>query len=319
MAIESDHSVSVTQQDRELLVRVAWYYYRDNLTHAQIAERLRVSRPTVTRLLEKARQTGIVTIDINTRGVGGVELTERLRERFGLVDVVVVPQHGRSVSGEATNTKVARAASSYVRRFLSPGAVIAMGYGDTVLRTMLAIPKTALAGVTLATLTGGIDAYTTKVSGAANAGLAEYIRFMPSPFLASSPDVAAALRRERSVLNVLDLARSSDAAVIGIGAAVPNATILTDGAVTEQELFEYQIEGAVGDILGDWYGADGEPIAVDLQRLRIGLPLRDLRSMRNVIGVAGGSDKTPAIRAALAGHYLHVLITTEDVARELAD
>ena len=313
-----DSRESGSGQDRELLVRVAWYYYRDNLTHAEIAERLHVSRPTVTRLLERARQTGVVTIEINTRGVGGLELAERLRERFGLADVIVVPQHGRSRSGEATNSRVARAASQYLRRYLIPGAVIAVGYGDTVLRTLLATPRQAFTGVTLATLTGGIDSYTTRVSGAENAGLSEYIRFMPSPFLASSPEVAAALRRERSVLSVLDMARAADAAIVGIGAAVPNATILTDGVATEHQLYEYQLQGAIGDILGDWYNVDGEPVAVDLQKLRIGLPIRELRSMKNVIGVAGGSDKTPAIRAALVGRYLDVLVTTEDVAHELA-
>lgn len=303
--------------DREHLVRVAWFYYRDNMTHAEIAERLSVSRPTVTRLLERARQSGIVSIDIDTRGVGGMELTERVRRRYALQDLIVVPQLERARSGPETNSRVARAAAQYLKRYLAPKAVIAVGYGDTVVRTLTAIQRSQLQGVALATLTGGIDAYTTRVTGSENAGLSDYIRFMPSPFLASSPAVARALLQEPSVVSVLDLARSADATIVGVGAAVSYATILTDGAVSEEQLEQYQREGAVGDILGEWYGAGGEPVAVDLREVRIGLSIADLRSMKNVIGVAGGSDKAAAIKAALIGRYLDILITTEDVAREL--
>jgi len=300
-----------------MLVRVSWYYYRDNLTQAEIAQRLHVSRPTVARLLKRARQTGIVTIDINTTGVGGLELSNDLRSRYRLNDVVIVPQTGRSLSGEKTNTRIARAGAQYLKRYLTPGAVIGVGWGDTVLRTLLTLPRQSLTGVTFATLTGGIDAYTTKVSGAENAGLSDFIKFVPSPLLASSPQIAQVLRQERAVTSVLDLARFADATLIGIGGAILNATILQNGVVTESQLYDYQLKGAVGDILGEWYDPRGRVLAVDLQKVRVGIEIRELRGMKNVIAVAGGIDKVAAIRGALEGGYMDVLVTTEDVAREL--
>lgn len=302
---------------RERLVRVAWYYYRDELTQAEIAARLHVSRPTVARLLARARMTGVVTIDINTSGVGGLELAEGLRKRYGLQEVVIVPQLGRSISGEATNSRIAQEAAQFLRRFLRPGAVIGVGWGDTVLRTLLALTRASLAGVTIATLTGGIDAYTTKVNGTANNGISDYIKFVPSPLLASSPAVAAALRQEKAVTNVLDIAKSSDATLIGIGGAIPNATILQNGVVTEAQIRDYQRKGAVGDIIGEWYDMHGRVLAIDLQKVRVGIAIRELRAMKNVIAVAGGIDKVAAISGALAGGYVDILITTEDVAREL--
>ncbi|MCU1636722.1 MAG: putative SorC family transcriptional regulator [Cryobacterium sp.] len=307
------------EADHELLARVAWYYYRDELTQAQIATRLHVSRPTIARLLARARQTGVVTIEVNTEGVGGIELTAGLRELFGLQDVVVVPRLGATTSGDETNSAIAKAGAQYLRRYLEDGSVIGVGWGDTVLRTLLALRRQSLSGVTFATLTGGIDAYTTKVSGATNSGLADFIRFVPAPLLASSPRIAQALRREKSVTAVLDLARSADATLIGIGGAVPNATILQNGVVSEEQLRYYQAAGAVGDILGEWYDANGRVLAGDLQKVRVGVAIREFRRMRNVIAVAGGSDKVEAIRGALAGGYIDVLITTEDVARLLME
>ena len=302
---------------REELVRVAWMYYRDNLTQVQIAERLSVSRATVARMLDRAREVGVVTIDIDTRDVGGLELEAAIRATYGLSDVIVIPQMGRSRSGEATNSQIARQAAQYLRRFLHPGATIAVGWGDTVLRTLLELRPDSLRGVTFPTLTGGIDAYTASVLGALGNGVAKLIRFVPSPLLASSPEVAAMLRKERSVTSVIELAKTADAALIGIGGAIAEATILQHGLVSEDQLHDYQLAGAVGDILGEWYDEDGHVLAVDLQRVRVGIALRDLRTMRNVIAVAGGIDKLDGIRGALVGGYLDVLVTTEDVAREL--
>jgi lsr operon transcriptional repressor len=305
--------------DREKLVRVAWFYYRDQLTQAQIAERLHVSRPTVARLLERARNTGIVTIDINTSGVGGLELAKVLRAKHALQDVVIVPQFGRQMSGEQTNSRIAIAGTQYIRRFLKPGAVVGVGWGDTVLRTLLGLRRPSLRGVIFPTLTGGIDAYTRRVSGAANNGISDFIKFIPAPLLASSPTIANALRQEKAVTDVLDLAKTADATLLGIGGAITSATALQSGIITEEQIYDYQLRGAVGDILGEWYDARGQVLAIDMQRIRVGIALRELRTMRNVIALAGGVDKVAAIRGALAGGYINILITTEDVARELAE
>ena len=48
----------------ETLVRIAWYYYKDGLTQAQIAERVGVSRASIGRHLVRARESGLVQIDI---------------------------------------------------------------------------------------------------------------------------------------------------------------------------------------------------------------------------------------------------------------
>jgi lsr operon transcriptional repressor len=304
--------------DRERLVRVAWYYYRDDMTQAQIAEQLGVSRPTVARLLDRARTSGVVTISIETNGLGGMELPKALRDKYGLSDVAIVPQMEASVSGEATNSRIALEGAQYLRRFLSPGAVIGVGWGDTVLRTLLSLRRAELAGVTFATLTGGIDAYTTAIGGATNTGIAEFIRFVPAPLLASSPEIARALGQERLVTEVIQLARSASATVIGIGGALSHATILQNGLVTEEQLEQYRQQGAVGDILAQWYDADGRVLDMGIEQSRVGILIQELRDMPNVIAVAGGMDKLAAIRGALNGRFAKVLVTTEDVASALA-
>ncbi|QTE27950.1 sugar-binding transcriptional regulator [Pengzhenrongella sicca] len=308
---------SERSDSRATLVRVAWFYYKDNLTQAQIAAQLSVSRATVARMLERAKDLGIVRIEISADELTALELSRAVRDRYGLTDVVVVPQIGVNRSPEEINEQLGQAGAQYLRRHLRPGAIIGIGWGDTVLRALFALSRDSLKDVTIATIAGGIDAYTRRVLGSSNNDLGTHIRFLPAPLLASAPNIAAALRDELAVTSVLQLAAQADATLIGIGSALSSATILQHGVVNEHQLAEYRTQGAVGDILAEWYDRDGRVVDADFHRLRIGIPIRDLQTMPNVIAVAGGIDKLDAIAGALAGGYLDVLVTTEDVALEL--
>jgi len=63
----------------ELLLRAAWFYYKDELTQDEIAKRLSVSRASVGRMLERARRVGLVTINLNTEYLDAFELSAELR------------------------------------------------------------------------------------------------------------------------------------------------------------------------------------------------------------------------------------------------
>jgi lsr operon transcriptional repressor len=305
------------EEGRETLVRVAWYYYKDNLTQAEIAGRLSVSRATVARMIQRAKDVGIVRIDINADDLATFELSRRLCDTFGLDDALVVPGLAAEAGYAQRNERIAQAAVQYLRRFLRPGATIGIGWGDTVLRTLFALSRESLKGVSIVTIAGGIDAYTRKVMGASRNGLVEHIRFLPAPLLASTPEAATAMRQDASVTTVLSLASSADATLIGIGSSRQTATILEHGVITEAQLDLYREHGAVGDMLAEWYDEQGNVLAAEMQQLRVGIPIEQLRELPNVIAVAGGMEKVKAIAGALAGRYLDVLVTTEDVAEAL--
>src|ERR1700683_3253157 len=75
----------------ELLLRAAWYYYKDELTQDEIARRLSVSRASVGRLLDRARRVGLVSIHLNSEHLDGFGLSGQLRNTFGLAEALVVP------------------------------------------------------------------------------------------------------------------------------------------------------------------------------------------------------------------------------------
>ena len=50
--------------EEALMIKTAWYYYLENMTQQKISELLGISRIRVIKLLEKARQTGIIQFKI---------------------------------------------------------------------------------------------------------------------------------------------------------------------------------------------------------------------------------------------------------------
>lgn len=298
--------------------RAAWYYYHDNLTQHEISIRLGTSRATVGRLLDRARRTGLVhiTLDPVLHQVYGVGA--ELIRRFGLDDAVVVPGEGEGHDTlERLTSKLAAAGGRYLSGRLQPGQLLAIGWGNTVSRALLSMKREVLADIRVVTLTGGVDPYLRAVfddpsdSQLAHRGFATMI---PAPMLASSPTLAQALMDESAVRQPLDEAQLADIAVVGIGSTPDNPTITQLGYQTERELEMYARAGIVGDILGRFFHADGTIADIPLHKRVIGTDLDQLRRMKNVIAIAGGQQKVPAITAALRGRYFEVLVTDADTA-----
>lgn len=299
--------------DLSTVVRAAWLYYEDGLIQAEVARRLYVSRQTVSRLLEEARRRGIVRIEFDTRYLGAHRLATALAERFGLEDAIVVPGDGERAK---LTERIAAAGAAYLRRFLRPGVVVGLGWGDTVARTLTLIPGESLTGVTLASTAGGITAVTDALT--ANATLAANLKLLPAPVLVSTPELAAQLNAESAVKSVLDLAMRADLTLTSVGGAdAVTASAVRNELVTPQEAEAFRSMGGVGDMIGEWFNARGEVLSEATSARRVGLKLDVVRDLPRVICVAGGAHKLEAIRGAIAGRLIKILITDEDTASSL--
>ena len=301
--------------DLDLAVRAAWLYYEDGLTQAQVAARLFVSRQTVGRLLETARQQGIVRIEMDANYLAALGLANALRDRTPLTDAVVVPTLGGTLTRERTNERVAAALAAYVRRFLRPGVVVGVGWADTVARALTMLSAESLEGVTLASAAGTIDNVAQLVSE--NPTAVRRLRTVPSPLFVSSVELAESLLAEDTVATVFELARSATLTLTGVGAVRPGGSAVRTGMVTDDDVAAYAAAGAVGDMIGQWFGRRGEIVDGPVSGRAVTLGLDALRALPNVVGVAAGEDKIDAIRGAIAGRYLDVLVTDEPTAQAL--
>lgn len=290
-----------------LMVKTAWYYYIENYTQQKIAELLGISRIRVIRLLEKARQNGIVSFRIRQDNNRRMQVEKELIARFSLNDAFVIPVG----DGLERNESLAQAAAMYIGDRLSDNTFINMGYGDTPSRILNHLARSTEHLINAVSLTGGVSYYLPNTqSSVFNARL----HLIPSPLILGSPELVEVMLQEESVQRIQKMSRVAKMTVVGIGSMAANATIIQNGILTKEDFLLLEMQGAVGDILSHFIDKNGNPIQSGVEQRLLSTPLEKLRKMHNVIGVAGGEDKIDAIHAVLTGRYLNVLITDEATA-----
>lgn len=316
---------AVETDDEQLLSRVAWYYHHDGLTQDEVGRRLGISRIKVSRLLDRAKRAGVIGITIHSKHRGCLALEGRLRERHRLAEAIVIPalepSQGEPEAPLAVNERLTQAAASYLMNFISAESVLAIGWGDTVTRTLKRLGYLlGHTGASVVTLTGGVSTYLQMIGGlSAPIAQTRRLHMIPSPLITSRAATARALLREPAVQEVIAMARTADYALIGIGALEEDASLVRGGYLSNEELGAYRAQGAVGDVLGRFLDDRGRPLELEIHDRIVGIDLPSLSAISRVIGVAGGAHKVAAIRAVLAGGTLDMLITDEPTARALVD
>ena len=291
-----------------LMAKAAWYYYFENLTQQQISDRIGVSRNRVIRLLDRARETGMIQFSLRRGNEERLETEKRLMETFGLEDVFLVPG---PANPSRTNANVAEAASMYIHERLREGSILNIGYGDTPSRVLNRLATIAESPITCVSLTGGVSYYLPNaLSNVFNARL----HLVPAPLLASSPEMAEAIRQEESVAEISRLIDLAQMTVVGIGSMDGSATIFRSGILNQNDLLYLTMQGAKGDVLSHFLDDQGRQIGGPVEDRLVSTSLERLRGLKHVIGVAAGIVKAEAIQAALRGKILDVLITDTETA-----
>jgi DNA-binding transcriptional regulator LsrR (DeoR family) len=297
--------------EEALMVKVAWYYYFESMTQQTIAQQVGISRMRVVKLLEKARQTGIIQFKLRQTGASRLEVERQVIARFALSDAFIVPT---PPPGAVVNESIANAAALYISDRLGENAFINIGYGDTPNRILNNLATMAEQPLSCVSLTGGVNYYLPDArSNVFNAKLF----LMPAPLLANSPETAEAMRNEASVLDISRMCSLAGISVVGIGAMHESATIVQNGILSKNDLTYLGMHGAVGDILSHFIDKDGRLVKTPLEDRLLAIPLDALKALPCVIGAAAGEAKVAAIHAALQGGYLDVLITDEATAAKL--
>jgi DNA-binding transcriptional regulator LsrR (DeoR family) len=299
--------------------RAGWLYYVAGNTQEDIATKLGVSRQTAQRLVSLAVSEGLIRVRLEHPIAETMDLADRLGGRFGLSFIDVVPSDPASTS---TTLGIAEAVAVELERRLRAAdpIVIAMGTGRTLKAAADLLPRIDCPQHRVVSLTGNIGpdgsaAYYNVIFSMADAIKARHFPF-PLPVFAATASERGTLHRQSLIQATLELAARADVAFVGIGEMGDAAPLALDGFLSATELNALQAAGAVGEIFGWAFDADGRMIE-GLSNARVAscpIPSRDTCL---VIGAAMGVRKLPALRAALAGHLINGLITDEATATAL--
>ena len=308
--------------DLYLLTKVSSLYYLRDQTQQEIADRLRISRPTVSRLLQEAQQQGIVQITVAPPRGLHTELESRLEEKYGLSEAQVVAVEPRQ-SRELLHRQLGAGAASYVARTVQRGETIGVAWGTTLSAMVDAVAPLPTEGVRVVQTLGGIGppdaaAYAASLVRRLAQLLGATPVLLPAPGIVPTAAVRDALRGDAHVLAALRQLDALDTVYVGVGALATNP-VLTDGAtLPAATIKELKKGGAIGDIALRFFDAAGAPVHTSLDDRILGVTPEQLRRAGRVVAIAGGPDKVDAIAAALGTGVIKVLITDQTTAEALA-
>ena len=306
----------MTDYKDELITKVAWHYYIENLTQQAIAEKLGISRMRVVKLLDFAKQNGIIQFRITHNKEQKRLLEKLILDKYKLEDVFVIPTP-KEIS--RMNDVLAQSAATYIsdRMFeMQEPLYVNIGYGDTTSKLLNYLARTVEVPISVVSLTGGVNCYLPNAqSNTFNAKLYLY----PAPLMLSDKYVCRALLNEPGVIEISRMTELASFSIIGLGSMEPSATILKNNALSQNEFDYLSMQGAVGDILAHFVDKNGTPIHSMIEDRLVSTSLFQLKALNNVIGIAGGTHKVDIMKAALTGGYLDVLITDEETAAKLVN
>ena len=307
--------------ERQLLARVAYGYFIEGRTQEEIGRQLGFSRPKVQRLLERARETGVVEIRIVGSSDSNLALEARLRASFGLKDAIVTPNNP---DPQMQRQALARAAAEYLERHVPNRGVIAVGMGRNTGELARYYRPPRRLECTFVSAMGGspsVDAPTNpndicRALAERSGGQSESLF---APAYVESREVRDQVLRQEAVAHSLRIAATAGIALVGIGGTDDACTMVRSGCCPLEEMVRLRARGAVGDILGNYFDVTGRVIASDLNDRLVGLTLADLRRVGTAIAVVSEADKSAAVLGALRTGVLDVLIVHEAIAGLLVD
>jgi DNA-binding transcriptional regulator LsrR (DeoR family) len=306
-------------EEFELLARIAHRYYADGLTQEALAGEFGLSRPKVQRLLDRSRTTGVVDIRIATPPWLHLDLEHDIRERFGLVEVIVAA--GRP-DPDAQRAEVARAAAAYLERRLGDGAVVAVSHGrDTGEVPRFFAPRRRIDATFVSAMGGSPLAHSPTNPNEIVRRLADRCGGQAvglyAPAYVENARMRAQLLREPAVAETLTLAAGASVALIGIGGTDDDCTMVRTGCVSIDEIRRLREAGAVGDILGNYVDVHGGRVESPETARLVSLTPEQLAAIGTVVVVVSEAEKPLAILGALRTGAIDVLVIDESNARFL--
>lgn len=307
-----------------LMTKVARMYYGQRLKQTQIADQLDISQATISRLLKRALDEQVVRINISIPAGIHSDVESELEQIYGLKEAIVVDG---VLDDEQILRDIGAAAAYYLEQTIKPNEVIGLSSWSKTLMAMVDAmnPLPPQSNTQVVQILGGVG------NPAVERHAVHLVRRMSilvhgEAFILAAPGVVGSAEtrqlylQDQFVTAALAKFPKITLGLVGIGSVDPSDMLANSGNVfSAQELDELRQMGAVGDICLHYFDANGKPIETPMNERVIGMELEELRKIKRCVAVAGGKRKVAAIRGAMRGNYINVLITDINTAKELIE
>lgn len=266
--------------DISTLLKVAELYYLDRMNQNDIAKIIGVSRPSISRMLEEAREKQIVKISIEAPFERNNKLMMQLKEKFDLLEVIVVKSLG---DYDYDLDNVSKASADFISNALSNDKILGISWGVTVEKMVKNFPDHDLKNVHVVQLTGSLGPNRTVMDGNELVfRLAQKLNgrheFFNAPAFVNSKKLQEELLAQPQIDLNISLGRKIDVAFSGIGnIETTRNTLVSSGILDNRDLNDLVAEGAVGTMIGRAFDIEGKEI-----------------QYRNQFPISSGLDFTPS-------------------------
>lgn len=307
--------MSLSPRDTQGLSAARLYYER-GLSQSEVARELAVSRPTVSKLIQHAKDRGFVTIEIHDPRQVSTAVADQLCERFGLAEA-------RVITTQPTDDDLIRELGAVgalmLEENVADGDLLGITWGRTLHAVARSLKRQNCHGVQVVQLKGGATLTSRSASHYETIRLFceafdAYPQPLPLPVIFDNADVKRVVEEDRHIKHILDLGRDAQTAIFTVGIMSADSTLFKLGYVSDEERTAL-LDRAVGDICSRFIDEHGDPCLPELEERTVAVSLQNLRAKQTRICVAGGQQKVRPLKAALRAGYVSHLVTDEDTAR----
>ncbi|MBC3901087.1 winged helix-turn-helix transcriptional regulator [Acetobacterium malicum] len=308
--------------DERLMVKICEMYYNQDISQKLIATELGLSRPTVSRILQNARERGIVKIIIDPIfGNNYVDLEKKLENRYGLKEVFIVDmkQDNRDQKDE-----LAKATANYLERLIKDDTIIGVSMGSSIGQIYRFVSKGTSKRVTFIPLIGGIghlgmELHSNTIVEALAKSFGGVSYLLHAPARVSGVKIKEELMKEPDIRRIIKMGDGLDVAVVGIGVPNRGSAIMATGYYDEKDMEIMRQKNVVGDVCMQFFDINGSTEAFEADNCVIGVDIKKLRRIPHSIGVASGPEKAQAIQGAIKGGFINVLVTDVECGKRLLE
>lgn len=310
---------NITDEHRHLLETISQLFYMEHLNQQEISDKVFISRSQISRLLQEARDRGIVEINIHFSARRNYTMEAQLVSRFGLGSAFVMSPFQDLDPGNSTKRFYSMGAS-VLESHLHSNMVFGITWGSSVAGIIHALaPQKDVSSVKIVQVMGSsmmdnpsIDAHELMQILAGKLSASPY--YMPAPLIIPDSAAYTALTHDAQIQSMMNLASFCDVLLTGIG-TMRNAMISQHpwlGYMTPEMLTELNEKKAVGSICARFFDINGTILDCSWNKYCVGITLDKIRKMEHIVAVAHGVEKADAIIGALRGEFVNTLITDSE-------
>ncbi|HEY4429980.1 MAG TPA: sugar-binding transcriptional regulator [Paenibacillus sp.] len=312
------------KEDKKLLIKIAQMYYEQNLTQSEISNKLGIYRTTISRMLKRVREDGIVTITINYDIGDHCTLEQELKERFGLKEAIVV-EVDSAQSGVIKRKAIGQACAKWLEQVVQPKDIIGFSWGSSLAAVVENLTLAQRPFVTCVPTVGGPSGKMESGHHVNNICYQAALKWgarslmIDVPAITEQKETRDQLMRSQYYQTIAKAWDQLDIAVFGIGSPEIKGEEAWRGFYGDAVIDELENGKVAGDICSRFYDGNGVPVRTAISDRTLTIELEQIKRARYAIGVAESLEKASGILGALNGGYMNVLVTTEETAQKILE